>query len=146
MWHGYSFASQAISELTAISAPTRQLLAPVYPIYSFLMIAFGLGVFILAGQRRMLRFIGVLQVIIGFVGLAWMPFPIHMRGVEPTFTDVVHNTFAGVQTLFILSSIGLGTIAFGNRFGYYSIGTLVTIIACGNFYICNCWPDCTTTV
>ena len=131
MWHGYSFASQAISELTAIGAPTRQLLAPLYPIYSLLMIAFGLGVLILAGQRRTLRFIGVLQVIIGFVGLAWMPFPIHMRGVEPTFTDAMHNTFAGVQTLFILSSIGLGTIAYGKRFGYYSIGTLVTLIACG---------------
>jgi hypothetical protein len=131
VWHGYSFASQAISELTAIGAPTRQLLAPLYPIYSLLMITFGLGVLILAGQRRTLRFIGVLQVIIGFVGLAWMPFPIHMRGVEPTFTDAMHNAFAGVQTLFILSSIGLGTIAYGKRFGYYSIGTLVTLIACG---------------
>ncbi|HET6807952.1 MAG TPA: DUF998 domain-containing protein [Nitrososphaera sp.] len=131
VWHGYSFASQAISELTAIGAPTRQLLAPLYPIYSLLMIAFGSGVLILAGQRRTLRLIGVLQVIIGFVGLAWMPFPIHMRGVEPTFTDAMHNAFAGVQTLFILSSIGIGTIAYGKRFGYYSIGTLVTLIACG---------------
>ena len=131
VWHGYSFASQAISELTAIGAPTRQLLAPLYPIYSLLMIVFGSGVSILAGQRRTLRFIGVLQVIIGFVGLAWMSFPIHMRGVEPTFTDAMHNTFAGVQTLFILSSIGLGTIAYGKRFGYYTIGTLVTLIACG---------------
>lgn len=131
VWHGYSFTSQAISELTAIGGPTRQLLAPLYPIYSLLMIAFGLGVLKLAGQRRTLRFIGFLQVIIGFVGLAWMPFPIHMRGVEPTFTDTMHNTFAGVQTLFILSSIGLGTIAYGKRFGYYSSGTLVTLIACG---------------
>ncbi len=131
LWHGYSFASQAISELTAIGSPTRQLLATLYPIYSLLIIAFGLGVLILVGQRRMLRFIGVMQVIIGFVGLAWMPFPIHMRGVEPTFTDTMHNMFAGVQTLFILSSIGLGTIAYGKRFGYYSIGTLVTIISCG---------------
>ncbi|MDQ3909867.1 MAG: DUF998 domain-containing protein [Thermoproteota archaeon] len=132
VWHGYSFASQAISELTAIGAPTRQLLAPLYPIYSLLMIAFGLGVLILAGQRHMLLFIGVLQVIIGFVGLAWMPFPIHMRGVEPTFTDAMHSTFAGVQTLFILSSIGLGTVAYGKRFDYYSIGTLVTLLACGS--------------
>ncbi len=54
-----------------------------------------------------------------------------MRGVEPTFTDAMHNAFAGVQTLFILSSIGLGIIAYGKRFGYYSIGTLVTLIACG---------------
>jgi hypothetical protein len=132
VWHGYSFASQAISELTAIGAPTRQLLAPLYPIYSLLMIAFGLGVLILAGQRHMLLFIGVLQVIIGFVGLAWIPFPIHMRGVEPTFTDAMHSTFAGVQTLFILSSIGLGTVAYGKRFGYYSIGTLLTLLACGS--------------
>jgi Protein of unknown function (DUF998) len=131
VWHGYSFISQAISELTAIGAPTRLLLAPLYTIYSLLMIAFGLGVLKLAGQRRTLRFIGFLQVIIGLVGLAWMPFPIHMRGVEPTFTDAMHNTFAGVQVLFILSSIGLGTIACGKRFGYYSGGTLVTLIACG---------------
>jgi Protein of unknown function (DUF998) len=131
VWHGYSFVSQTISELTAIGALTRQLLAPLYPIYSLLMIAFRLGVLILAGQKRTLRFIGVLQVIIGFVGLARMSFPIHMRGVELTFTDVMHNSFAGVQTLFILSSIGLGTIAYGKRLGYYSIGTLVTLIACG---------------
>jgi hypothetical protein len=133
LWNGYSFTSQAISELTAIGAPTRALLVPFAPIYSALQIAFGLGLLLLiAGQRRTLRIIGVLQVAIGIVALAWMPFPMHMRGAETTFTDTMHNTFAGIQVLLILTSIGLGTIAYGKRFGYYSIGTLVILLALGS--------------
>lgn len=132
LWKGYSFTSQAISELTAIDAPTRSLLVPFAPLYSALQIAFGLGVLILAGQRRALRIIGFLQVAIGVVALAWMPFPMHMRGEETTFTDTMHNTFAGIQVLLILTSIGLGIIAYGKRFGYYSIGTLVILLALGS--------------
>jgi hypothetical protein len=133
LWKGYSFTSQAISELTAIGAPTRALLVPFAPIYSALQIAFGLGILLLiAGQRRALRIIGVLQVAIGVVALAWTPFPMHMRGEETTFTDTMHNTFAGVQVLLILTSIGLGSIAYGKRFGYYSIGTLVILLTLGS--------------
>ena len=44
----------------------------------------------------------------------------------------MHNTFAGVQVVLILTSIGLGTIAYGKRFGYYSLGTLVTLLAVGS--------------
>ena len=81
LWEGYSFTSQAIIELTAIGAPTRAFLVPFAPIYSRLQIAFGLGILLLIGdQRHTLRLIGVLQVAIGIVALAWMPFPMHMRG------------------------------------------------------------------
>lgn len=132
LWEGYSFTSQAISELTAIGAPTRPLLVPFAPIYGMLQIAFGLGIWLLAGQRRALRVIGVLQITIGIVAIAWMPFPMHMRGEETTFTDTMHNTFAAVQVLLILTSIGIGTIAYGKRFGYYSIGTLAILLALGS--------------
>ena len=132
LWQGYSFISQAISEESAIGAPTTSLVVPLFLSYSVLMIAFGLGVRLLAGQRSALCIIGVLQITIGIVGIAWMPFPIHMRGEETTFTDTMHNIFAGTQVLQILTSIGLGTFAYGKRFGYYSIGTLVTLLALGS--------------
>lgn len=133
LWKGYSFSSQAISELTAIGAPTRPLLAPFAPVYSALQIAFGLGILLLVADRRhVLRIIGVLQIAIGAVALAWMPFPMHMRGAETTFTDIIHNTVAGVQVLLIMASIGLGTFAFGKRFRLYSAGTLATLLALGS--------------
>ena len=134
LYPGYSFISQAIREQSALGAPTRALLLPFAPIYGALQIAFGLGIWLLSSSQRLaLSIIGVLQVIIGIVAFAWMPFPMHMRGEETTFTDTMHNTFAGVQTLFILASLGFGTIVDGEkRFGYYSLGTLMTLLAAGS--------------
>ena len=103
---GYSFTSQAISELTALGAPTRLLLVQFAPIYSVLQIAFGLDIsLLLAGKRHALCLIGALQVAIGVIALEWMLFPKHMRGDEKTFTDIMHNTFGGVQVLLILTII-----------------------------------------
>lgn len=139
---GYSFVSQAISELSAIDAPTRPLLVPFAPIYSAFQVAFGLGVWLHQDhyennnrrhQRPWLRALGVTQIIIGIVAISWMPFPMHMRGEETSFTDTMHNTFAAVQVIFILTSLGLGTIAYAKKpFGYYSLGTLVTLVALGS--------------
>lgn len=132
LYRGYSFTSQAISELSAIGAPTAPLIVPLILVYEALVIAFGLGVWAVAGQRRALRLIGALQVAGGIVGIAWMPFPIHMRGEETTFTDVMHNAFAGLVVLLILANIAVGTLAFGKRFRLYSIGTLATLLALGS--------------
>jgi hypothetical protein len=35
LWEGYSFTSQAVSELSAIGAPTRPLVVPLYLAYDF---------------------------------------------------------------------------------------------------------------
>ena len=60
---------------------------------------------------------------------------LHVRGAETTFADMMHNTFAAIQVLLILISIGLGIIAYvGKRFRQYtlSLGTLVTLLALGS--------------
>ena len=143
LYPGYSFVSQAISELSAIGAPTRPLLVPFAPIYSAFQVAFGLGIWLHKDhyennnngrrQRPWLRALGVTQIIIGIVAISWMPFPMHMRGEETSFTDTMHNAFAAVQVMFILTSLGLGTIAYAKKpFGYYSLGTLVTLVALGS--------------
>src|ERR671915_2300933 len=94
LWEGYSFSSQAISELSAIGAPTRPLVVTLGLIYDVLLIAFGLCVWIIAaGQRHAPRLIGGLLVSIRVIGLIWVPlFPMHLRGAEMTFTDTMHWT------------------------------------------------------
>lgn len=137
LWEGYSFTSQAISELSAIGAPTRPLVVTLGIIYDVLLIAFGLCVWVLAGgQRRALRLIGGLLVGIGAIGLVWAPlFPMHLRGAEMTFTDTMHWAISGVVVLLILVMIALGVIAYRKWFRVYSIGTLVTLLVVGMWSI-----------
>lgn len=131
-WEGYSSASQTVSELIAIDAPTRPLVVPLFTAYSLLVIAFGLGVWGSAGGKRVLRFAAVGLIgkeALGFVVTLF--FPIHLRGVETTLSDTVHGllTFAGV--LFMLLAIGCAAAAFGKRFRLYSIATFLMLVVGG---------------
>jgi hypothetical protein len=135
LWEGYRFSSQAISELSAIGAPTRPLVVTFGIIYDVLLIAFGLCVWVLAGRRHALRLIGGLLVGIGAIGFVWTQFPMHLRGAEMTFTDTMHWTIAGVVVLLILLMIALGVIAYRKWFRLYSIGTLVTLLVVGMWSI-----------
>jgi hypothetical membrane protein len=136
LWEGYRFSSQAISELSAIGAPTRPLVVTLGIIYDVLLMAFGLCVWVIAaGKRRALRLIGGLLVGIGAIGFVWMQFPMHLRGAEMTFTDTIHWTIAGVVVLLILLMVALGVIAYRKWFRLYSIGTLVTLLVVGMWSI-----------
>ena len=131
LWKGYSFTSQAISELGAIGSPVRPLVAPFFTIYVVLVIAFGLGVLGSAGQNRALGVTGGLLIVIGLVGLAWTPFPMHLGEPVSSPANTMHSIFAGVQVLFILLTIGFGAIAYRNWFRLYSIGTILTLLVAG---------------
>ncbi len=131
LWEGYSFTHQAISELSAIGAPTRPLVVPLDLAYDVLVIAFGLGVWGYS-RKRALRFVGGLLVGMGAVGLVQVSFfPMHLRGAEVTFTDIMHGILAGVHVLLFLLAMGFGATAYGKRFRLYSIGTLLTLIVLG---------------
>ncbi len=130
LWEGYSFTDQAVSELSAIGAPTRPLVVPLYLAYDVLMIAFGLGVWGYS-RKRALRFTGGLLVGIGAVGLVGVPFPLHLGEAEATFTNTMHSIIAGVTVLLFLLAMGFGAFACGKRFRLYSIGTLLTLIVLG---------------
>jgi hypothetical membrane protein len=139
LWEGYRFSSQAISELSAIGAPTRPLVVTLGIIYDVLLIAFGFCVWVIAGRqrRRALRLVGGVLVGIGAIGFVWAPFfPMHLRGAEMTFTDTMHWAIAGVAVLLILVMIALGAIAYRRRwFRLYSIVTLVTLLVVGMWSI-----------
>src|SRR5688572_2681809 len=57
-WEGYSSASQTVSELSAIGAPTRTLWVVLGIGYALLTTAFALGVLASAGRSRALRVAG----------------------------------------------------------------------------------------
>jgi hypothetical protein len=131
---GYSFTSQAISELSAIGAPATPMWVPLGFVYAALLIAFGVGVWVIAGgQRRALRVIGVLLITLAVVGS--LPFPMHMRGDEKTFTDTMHLVIYGlIVPPLLMLSMGLGAVAYKGKkrwFSLYSVGTIVTLLVVG---------------
>jgi hypothetical membrane protein len=71
LYEGYSYRDQAISELAAFGSPVRPLMVAAILVHGLLLVAFGVGVW-RSGDRRSLRWVGLLLVAAGLVG-----FPTH---------------------------------------------------------------------
>jgi hypothetical protein len=128
-WEGYSLASQTVSELSAIGAPTRQLWILLAVPYTLLTAAFGLGVWLSAGRSNPLRVIGGLIITQAVIGIFWPP--MHLRGTEFTLTDTLHIVFAVTTVLIFMLEIGFGAAALGKRFRLYSIATMMVFVVFG---------------
>jgi hypothetical protein len=132
-WQGYSSASQTVSELSAIGAPTRPLWVVLGVVYTLLMAAFGCGAWAASRRNRPLRVAGVLMCAQGVMGLAWPP--MHQRDVlaagGATLTDTMHLVFAMMTVLLMVLAIGCGAAALGRRFRLYSIATMAILVAFG---------------
>jgi hypothetical protein len=134
-FEGYSSISQTVSELSAIGAPSRPLMIPLFLIYSVLVIVFGVGVWQSGGCQRTLRVVGCLLVAYGVLCLAGPFLPMHQRealaAAGPTLTDTMHKILTFVTVLIMFLSIGFGAAAFGQRFRLYSIGTIALLVVGG---------------
>jgi len=127
LYAGYNFTSQAVSELFAIGAPTSRLVVLFFTLASALLAAFAMGVWLSAGANRALGIMALMIVGNAIKTLVlWNFFPMHMRGVEPTFTDTMHIILA--INPFVLLSLGFGVAAFRNWFRFYSIGTILMLV------------------
>jgi hypothetical protein len=62
----------------------------------------------------------------GIDSLVLWQFPMHMRGVPPTFSDTMHLMLA--INPFVLLSIAFGVAAFRNWFRVYSILTILILV------------------
>lgn len=132
-WKDYSVASQVISELSAIDAPTRSLWVPLGIAYGALMVAFGSGVWLSDPGNRPLRVAGALILVYSILGFAWPP--MHQREVVAagggTLTDTLHIVWSAAWVVFMLASIAFAAAALGKRFRLYSIATLAILVAFG---------------
>ena len=134
-WPGYSSASQTISELSAIGAPTRQIGIVLGAFYTLLVTVFGWGIVISAGERRPLRVAGWALIVYGALGIAWLFFPMHLRETLAagggTLSDTMHIVLAMVTVFLMVLAILCAAAALGIRFRVYSVATLAILLCFG---------------
>jgi hypothetical membrane protein len=131
LYEGYSYTDQAISELSAIGAPTSWLWHILTFIFNPLIIAFGIGVWFSANHKRPLRITGILLIIWGILGFIWLLFPMNMRGAIGSASDTGHLVLSGVTVLLMTVFIGFGSSAYGKGFRFYSILTILVMLVFG---------------
>ena len=133
LWYpGYSFTSQAISELMAKGAPSERFVDPLFLIYGVLVAAFAIGIFLVADKQRELRISAALLLayaVIGFTGPTM--FEMSPRTLGYASSNIPHIVLTGVLSLLLLVSIGFGGFSFGGRFRVYSFVTLLIAIVFG---------------
>jgi membrane protease YdiL (CAAX protease family) len=135
IYPGYSYIDHTISELSAIGAPSRPFVVPLFSFYPPLVLLFAIGVWLAAGNRRAVHAIAGLLVVYAF---ACIPFaPMHTREVLAagggTWTDTMHLVMTAIDSLLLMSMILIGAWTFGRGFRVYSIITLIVILGCGAF-------------
>jgi hypothetical protein len=126
-----------VSELFALDAPSRPLVATAFMAHGVLMLAFGAGVWLSAGYRRSLRIPGGLLMgyaLAGMTGPLFFSMHAMVRGggtqaMQPG--DVMHIILTAMLVLLILLSLGVGATAFGTPFRLYSIGTILIVLVFG---------------
>jgi hypothetical membrane protein len=130
---GYSFASQGVSELMAIGAPSRGLVDPLFIVYDVLAVAFGIGVVREAAERNpQLRRSGLLLVVYALAGmLGPTVFPMHQRGTGSFASDTPHIVLTAVLVIFMFLAIGFAALALDKRFRVYSFATILVLVVFG---------------
>ena len=134
-WPAYNSASQTVSELSAVGAPTRSLWVWLCIPYTLLVIAFAWGVWKSAGQNRPLRIAGGLMIAYGALGVLWPFAPMHLRETlaagGATFSDTVHIALGAVTEILYLLALLFAARAFGKSFRVYSIITFIVLLFFG---------------
>jgi hypothetical protein len=132
-YNGYNAASQTVSELSAIDAPTRPLWLSLSIIYSLLSIAFGFGVWLEGRRNKKLRIAGIFLIVYIVIGMFWPP--MHQREVLAagggTISDTMHIVFTAVTVPLMILSIAFAASALGRLFGIYSITTILVMLIFG---------------
>ena len=128
-WNEYSSVAQAISELSAIGAPTRPLWVVLGILYALLIAGFGVGIWGSAHGSRRLRVAGGVLIANGVLCLFWPP--MHPRGTVFTLTDALHIGWTVVTVALMMIAMGFAAGAFGRRFRVFSIAAIVLSIGFG---------------
>ena len=132
-WVGYSSAARTVSELSAIGAPTRSLWRSLSTLWTLLYIAFGCGLWLAAGGRRAVHWLGVTIMAAGIFGFFWPP--MHLREVlaagGKTLTDTLHIVWTVVNGLLTLLAMGLAAAAWGKSLRHLSIAIMAVLVVSG---------------
>ena len=133
LYDGYSTTDMAVSELSAVDAPTRILWVLLILLYPLLFAAFGWGVLQSATANRYLRITGIMIIVYCVLNLYWPP--MHQREVIAkgggSMTDTLHIIWTGITLLFMMLLMGFGAAALGKKFRFYTISTFAIFFIFG---------------
>jgi len=127
----YSMLNQAISELSAVGAPTTPLWNTLGTLYGLLMLAFAIGVLRIPSSGRALRATGWMLLAFSLSGVLWAIFPMHQRGATANWQDVGHIALSAVSVLLIMAYLAVGAFTLGERFRSYSFATMAGLLIAG---------------
>jgi Protein of unknown function (DUF998) len=135
IYDGYNPIDQAISELSATEAPSRAFLTAMLPIFSLLVLGFGIGVWKSAGENRALRVTGGILMAQAVMFPLWLLAPMTSREelIKGTSgaNDTGHLILSALAILLIVTEMGFAAAAFGKRFRLFSIAMVVTVLVFG---------------
>lgn len=124
----YDYSAQAISEMSALGAPTSEFLAPFYQAWSLLFIAFTAGVWLAGRTRHPLRWSAGFMLGVAILGSGFALFPMSERTAEPTGSDAMHLVVAGAIMILLSAAILTGGRAFDRGFRLYSAITVAVML------------------
>ena len=125
-WEGYDWTARMVSDLLAVSAPTRSFILVPMLVYNLLIIGFGIGGW-LRGWNRSLRVAGATFIAYGIVsmlGLFVFPLNYEAKGAGATMHMAV--TFLLILLMFLF--IGFAAAGSGKAFRLYSVLTVAVIL------------------
>ena len=136
MWDDYSLTSRTVSELSALGAPSRPVVATLLFSYGVLLVAFGMGINRVSHGNRALRRSAIAVMSFGVICALGPLAPMHQREVlaadGATLTDTLHIATTIVDVIFIILIISLGARVFGRRFRTYSWFTIIALVCFGS--------------
>lgn len=124
---GFNYSDQTVSELFAIGAPTGHFVVPLFSVSSALLLAFSYGIALSSRGSTALRLLALMFAASAATALTlWNFFPMHMRGAERTFTDLMHLILA--TNPFVLATLVISVFAFRNGFRWFSAAVLLAVL------------------
>jgi len=132
-WQNYSWLSQEFSRLSAIGAPSRAAHLLFSPIYSLLVIAFGMGIWMSAGPKRSLRVVSFALIAYAIGSWMWPQFfPEDLSRPVVAMTNTMHIVLTFVTVISWILILACAAVAFKGWFRFYSICTLLAVIVFGS--------------
>jgi hypothetical protein len=134
-WPGYHLASQTVSELSAIGAPTRLLWALWCIPFTVFSIAFGCGILRATNDNSRLRIAGWLLLVYALLGVLWPFAPMHLRedlaAGRSTWSDTIHLGLGAITELLFMLALIFSSLALGKAFRMFSILVFAALLVFG---------------
>ena len=134
-YKGYSPISQTVSELSAWGVSTRTLWIVLGVLYTALVLAFGVGVWMSADGKRSLHVVAGILVAYGVMLNVWPFAAMHQREVlaagGSTLADTVHLVLVVATAVFMVTAMAFAAAAFGTWFRLYSVTSIVLLLVFG---------------